>query len=154
MSCQRQANQVSRKAATLSGISRLEAGLTFALGAAGLAGAVGSLAPLLRDNDPLGFAAGVAAIGGGIGGALIALRTAAQLRARKKPVTRHVVVDRAGQEIGWSYRPAVARAQAKKEAGAQVIPVTVKVDFDELQHFIKSGRTFQRVRARPPAKMI
>ncbi len=73
-----------------------------------------------------------------------------RLRARKKLFTKHVLLDRAGVEIGWSYDSAAARRRLKayQSRGAFIVPVQEKVDVAEARQQLIS-RKFQNIESLP-----
>ncbi len=139
MSCQTKANQVCQ-ASTFSGIPRRAGQFAFVAGLLGTAtGLATAVNPTMRGFYVI--SAFLTAIN-----AWQTFDTVQKLQARKKQVTKHVVMDRKGNEIGWAYDPAVAKAVAKKEAGAKVVPIGEKVDYEDLQKFLRSKKDFQQVR--------
>ncbi len=139
MSCQTKANQVCQ-ASTFSGISRRSGKFVFITGLFGTAMGIAGAAREQSYANQLLCGIGAAAT------AYLTFEQAKYLQARKKQITKHVVMDRKGNEIGWAYDPAVAKAVAKKEAGAKVVPIGEKVDYEDLQKFLRSKKDFQQVR--------
>jgi hypothetical protein len=125
-----------------------------ALAAVGTIGAAWSALNLLgqvrniRASGATGAALGWAAVSlvGLVSNAYVTTSSIRDLQARKKGFTRYVVVDKDGQEIGWSYDLAASRRQARaaQARGARLIPVQVRVDYAEVQQFLRT-KAFQSV---------
>ncbi len=150
MSCQTNNNR-GGAAATLSGIPKNSSKALVAVGTIGAAWSAFNLVGQVRNirtSGASGAAMGWAAVSlvGLVSNVYVAASLMRDLEARKKGFTRYVVVDKAGQEIGWSYDLAASRSKvrAARERGARLIPVQVQVDYADVQQFLRT-KAFQSV---------
>lgn len=150
MACQRRNNQVCR-AATFSGVSKKASKALAAVSTIGMTWSALNLRSAIGDlRTASSWEAHRAALGWtafyGFSLAANAVSTVSLIRdlqARKKVFTRHVVVDKDGSEIGWSYDLAAAR-RTLRSTGDRLLPVQEKVDYAEVQKFLRT-REFQWV---------
>ncbi len=143
MACRTNTNKAGR-AAVFAGTPPTTAR---AIAAFSAVGAAWGAANAVSSGQPVWRAVGAI---GALGNTINLVDAMLRLRARKKLFTKHVLLDRDGAEIGWSYDPAAARRRlnAYQDRGAFIVPVQEKVDVATARQQLVSRR-FQPVESRP-----